>query len=67
MWVIECIEYTCLICGEIWDKKHEWRDADDKSTSPQTKAGTGKAHCKDCTEKIEQKDKNVKEEVSKKQ
>lgn len=67
MWVIECIEYKYLLCGDIWDKKHEWRDADDKSTAPQTKARTAKAHCKDWTEKIEHEHKESEEKDGKKQ
>ena len=66
-WVIECIEYECLGCEKIWDKKFEWRSDDDKGTAPETKAGTAKEFCKACSEKLERADKESKEKRDQKQ
>ena len=69
-WLVECIEYKCLLCEDIWDKKYDHIWSDDESTATESKktvAQIAKNWCKSCTAKIEAQDKQAKEERAKKQ
>ncbi len=64
MWMKEYIAIECLKCSKLWSDFKEWRDEDDDSAEPTTKAYLSKAYCKECMQEIEKEDWQIKEQAS---
>jgi hypothetical protein len=62
MWVKEYIAIECLNCPKKWTNFHEWRDEDDDTPHPTTKGYMTKAWCKECKQKIEEKERQSKDQ-----
>ena len=62
MWVQEHIVIECLKCSKKWTESYEWREEDDDTPHPTIMGYKTKGWCKECKEKVEERDRQSNEQ-----